>query len=254
MSTLAAGAVGDLDLEPIGLDELVDRAALLTRVDRKYVLPVTRARQLLRELPDGTRVLEINDRRELGYRSTYLDTAGRTSYTDAGRSRRRRWKVRTRSYLETGTSWLEVKTRVARDQSHKQRVEHAPVSSATCLSVAGAGFVASALDLPTAATLRPVLTTHYRRATLYLPGTGTRATVDVDLAWESLPDHRLFERPGLAVVETKTGATPSEVDRLLWSHGHRPVRMSKYGLGMAALHPGLPPLKWYRALHRHLGA
>jgi hypothetical protein len=253
MSTTTVGAVTDLYLEPIGLDELVDRAALLTRVDRKYVLPVARARQLLRELPDGTRVLEINGRRELGYRSTYLDTAERTSYTDAGRSRRRRWKVRTRSYLETGTSWLEVKTRVARDQSHKQRVEHAAVSSTSLLSVEGAGFVASALDLPTAATLRPVLTTHYRRATLYLPGTATRATVDVDLAWESLPDRRLLERPGLAVVETKTGATPSEVDRLLWRHGHRPVRMSKYGLGMAALHPDLPPLKWYRALHRHLG-
>lgn len=31
-------------LRPIGLDELVERASLLTRLDRKYVLPV-------RELP-----------------------------------------------------------------------------------------------------------------------------------------------------------------------------------------------------------
>jgi len=35
-------------------------------------------------------------------------------------------------------------------------------------------------------------------------------------------------------------------------HGHRPLRISKYGVGMAALHPGLPELKWHRVLHRSL--
>lgn len=254
MTATAAGVVVDLDLDPIDLDELVGHAALLTRVDRKYVLGAADARRLLEAVPDGTRVLEIDRRRELGYSSTYLDTPERTSYLDAGRSRRRRWKVRTRTYLDTGTSWLEVKTRVARDQSHKQRVEHPPVSSSAHLTFEGAGFVAAALDLSTAVALQPVLTTRYRRATLYLPGTGTRATVDVDLAWESVDDHRVLRRPGLVVIETKTGATPSEMDRLLWSHGHRPVRMSKFGLGMAALHADLPRLKWHRPLHRFLGS
>jgi len=254
MSATAVSAVAHLDLDPIDLDELVRQAELLTRVDRKYVLPVDSARALLQVVPDGTRILEINGRRDFGYRSTYLDTPDRTSYLDAGRSRRRRWKVRTRSYLETGTSWLEVKTRVARDQSQKQRVEHAAVSSSSPLTLEGVDFVASALDLATALTLRPVLTTSYRRATLYLPSTGSRVTVDVDLAWESMRDQRVLERPGLAVIETKTGATPSDMDRLLWAHGHRPVRMSKYGLGMAALQPDLPPLKWYRPLNRYLGS
>jgi hypothetical protein len=44
------------------------------------------------------------------------------------------------------------------------------------------------------------------------------------------------------------------VDRQLWAAGHRPVRISKYGAGMAALHPDLPDLKWHRALNHHLGA
>ena len=250
-TTTVAGAVDDLDLEPIGLDELVARAGLMTRVDRKYVVPLDRARDLLRQVPPRTRVLEIDGRRELGYRSTYLDTPDLASYLAAGRSRRRRWKVRTRSYLDTGTSFLEVKTRIARDQSHKQRTGLAHDAGGR-LTADGAGFVASVLDPATAAALRPVLTTTYRRSTLYLPSSGTRATVDVDLGWRSLQHHGVLERPGLAVIETKTGATPSEVDRLLWTHGHRPVRISKYGLGMAALQPGLPPLKWFRALHRDL--
>ena len=244
--------IGDLDLQPIGLDELIGRAGLMTRVDRKYVVPLERARDLLRWVPASTRVLEIDGRRELGYVSSYLDTPDLASYLAAGRSRRRRWKVRTRTYLDTGTSFLEVKTRVARDQSHKQRVALAP-DAAGPLTADGTEFVASVLDLATAVALRPVLATTYRRSTLYLPTSGTRATVDVDLGWRSLQHHGVLERPGLVVIETKTAATPSEVDRLLWTHGHRPVRISKYGLGMAALQPGLPPLKWFRALHRDLG-
>jgi hypothetical protein len=39
----------------------------------------------------------------------------------------------------------------------------------------------------------------------------------------------------------------------MWSRGHRPARISKYGVGMAALHPDLPRLKWHRALNKHLG-
>lgn len=247
-----AGVVDDLDLEPIGLDELVGRAGLMTRVDRKYVVPLARARELLRHVPPSTRLLEIDGRRDLGYLSTYLDTPDLSSYLAAGRSRRRRWKVRTRSYLDTGTSFLEVKTTVARGQSQKVRIGLAPATHGP-LTADGTEFVASVLDLGTALALRPVLTTTYRRSTLFLPSSGTRATVDVALGWQSLQHDGSLRRPGLAVIETKTGATPSEVDRLLWTHGHRPVRISKYGLGMAALQPGLPPLKWFRVLHRDLG-
>ena len=57
----------------------------------------------------------------------------------------------------------------------------------------------------------------------------------------------------MTIIETKTGSTPSAVDRLFWSRGHRPVRISKYGVGMAALSPALPRLKWHHVLDRHLG-
>ena len=58
------------------------------------------------------------------------------------------------------------------------------------------------------------------------------------------------QAPGLAVVETKAGATPSAVDRLLWAAGHRPVRLSKFATGLALLHPDLPANRWHRTLRR----
>jgi hypothetical protein len=250
-------------LTPISLEELVERAELLTRVDRKYVVPVAEAEALVSSVVGYGQVLDIDGRREFGYRSTYFDTPDRESFLISGRSYRRRWKVRTRTYLDSGSSWLEVKTRVARDQTLKQRIAHPDAQDIdgscgvglfpACLTADGRSFVAEVIGSELSDALEPVLVTGYRRTTLYLPESRSRVTVDVDLGWTSLTPVADLERPSLAIVETKTGSTPSAMDRLLWSRGHRPARISKYGVGMAALHPDLPRLKWHRAMHKHLG-
>ncbi|MDT0200923.1 polyphosphate polymerase domain-containing protein [Nocardioides sp. AE5] len=254
MTTLAATALDTL--APIGLEELVERAELLTRVDRKYVVPVRAAEEILRAVPASTRVLEIAGRRGFGYRSTYLDTPERDSYLSAGRGHRRRWKVRTRAYLDTGGTWLEVKTRSARGATLKQRIEHPEAESQVApLTEAGHGFVADIVGTAVADRIHPVLVTGYHRTTLFLPESASRVTLDVDLGWTALAPQappRDLERPGVAIVETKTGSTPSPVDHLLWRRGHRPLRISKYGVGMAALDPALPRLKWHRVLGQHL--
>ncbi len=244
--------------DPIGLDDLVERASLLSRVDRKYVVPAAELPRLLAAAPSSARVLEIGGSRTFGYRSTYLDTPDRLSYLLAGRRRRRRFKVRTRSYLDTGTSWLEVKTRRARDLTVKERVAHHDVAVDGPLTPDGRVFVAdrlAAAGIPVDAdALEPVLVTAYLRSTLFLPESRSRVTIDTELGWTTLTrtDHTDLDRSSLAVVETKSGSSPSGFDRLLWTRGHRPRQISKYGVGMAALHPELPRLKWHRVLDQQL--
>ena len=237
-------------LPGVGLADLVEAAELLARVDRKYVVAIDELPVLLAATPPGTRVLQIDDRRTFAYRSTYLDTPDLDSFLTSGRSHRRRWKVRSRAYLDTGGSWLEVKTAGARGQTIKRRLPMAP-QELEGLTPDGSGLVTGIVGAGVADRLRPTLHTTYRRTTLLLP-CSARVTLDVDLAWASARTSRTLSRPGLAIVETKTGSTPSSFDRSLWALGHRPVRISKYGAGMAALHPDLPRLKWHRALERHL--
>lgn len=248
-------------LAPIGLVELVERAALLERVDRKYVVPRAVLPALFAAAPLGTRVLEHAGRRTHRYRSVYLDTPDLASYRTAGQRRRRRWKVRSRAYLDTGGSWLEVKTRSARDVTTKVRIPHRDLE-ATTMDGPGRSFVDASLTRALVGGVRaddlgPVLATSYDRSTLLLPGSRpTRVTVDTELGWTWLASDgggmRDLDRPGLAIVETKGGSTPSAMDRLLWARGHRPVSISKYGVGVAALHD-VPRLKWHRVVARDLG-
>ena len=275
-------------LASTSLADLNGAAGLLTRVDRKYLVPLERAQSLVDGLTSDARVLDIDGRRRFSYASTYFDTPGLEAFMLAARKRRRRFKVRTRTYLDSGLCFLEVKTRGARGTTVKRRMGYHP-DDASRLTGPGRAFVAACLAStgvtgPAAAqqvasALRPVLATTYERTTLHLPEAEARATIDTALTWRRLTpvarertavgagapqalrpahltaaidDGEPVAVADIAVVETKNPATPSPADRALWDAGHRPTRISKYATGMALLHPELPANRWYRTLTHEL--
>ena len=279
-------------LAPTGLAELNAAAGLLVRVDRKYLVPLATAQGLVDALTGAARVLQIEGRRGFSYASTYFDTPDLDSYMLAARKRRRRFKIRTRSYLDSGSCFLEVKTRGPRGATVKRRVQCPPLDAGR-LTASGRDFIASRLadDVAPperarrlAQALEPVLITRYERTTLHLPEESARLTLDTRPAWIGLPprgapaagraggggghDGRAGNSGGgggrhhvpvrtagaLAIVETKTPGAPSSADRWLWAAGHRPAAISKYATGMALLHPELPANKWHRVLTRELAA
>lgn len=99
------------DLQPITLQELNDAAAMLTRTDRKYVVRPGELAAVVSMMPGPVRVLDIEGHRSFAYESVYFDTPELASYLAAARKRRHRWKVRTRTYLDSGQCMLEVKVR-----------------------------------------------------------------------------------------------------------------------------------------------
>ncbi|NEC84809.1 polyphosphate polymerase domain-containing protein [Streptomyces sp. SID12501] len=241
-------------LRPIGLDELVARASLLTRLDRKYMLPIRELPLVIGGLGEDmqVQVLEMAGERDFGYRSVYYDTPELDAYLRTARRRRRRFKLRVRTYLDSGDHYFEVKTSGPRGTTVKQRIPYdgdlwrlSPEARAYADEVlAGAGIDSGGFRFV------PTLVTSYRRTTLFLPLSDSRVTVDTGLTW-TLPDGTGLGTPDRAVVETKSGRAGSEADRLLWSLKHRPVTVSKYGTGLAALRPGLPAHRWLPVLRRH---
>ena len=59
---------------PIGLDELNARAALLSRVDNKYIIDAPAVSALFERLEDDFLVLEIDGRRLFTYHTVYFDS------------------------------------------------------------------------------------------------------------------------------------------------------------------------------------
>ncbi|MFJ6158764.1 polyphosphate polymerase domain-containing protein [Pseudarthrobacter sp. NPDC092184] len=255
MSTTGTDVTSNLhSLPPVGLEELNSEAALQTRVDRKYVVPAGLARQLLDTFRADVRVLEMNGSRSFAYDSVYFDTANLDSYLLAARGRRRRYKIRTRTYVDSAMSFLEVKTEGAREATVKERIPY-HLEDRARLTAEGLDYVRETLTASVGAMpsgrLRPVLETRYNRTTLYLPESGSRATIDTNVTWQR-PDHSPWVLDDAVILETKSGSTAGPLDRHLWAHGVRPSRISKFATGMAALCPDLPANRWNRTLRRSL--
>ena len=102
---------------PISLAETTDQAALQTRIDKKYLLPIGLLGHVLDDLGAGLRALEIDGLRVFGYESVYFDTPRLQFYRDHVQGRRLRHKVRTRRYVDSDLTMLEVKEKGGRGET-----------------------------------------------------------------------------------------------------------------------------------------
>jgi hypothetical protein len=235
-------------LASVSLDDVVGAAPLLTRVDHKYVVPSHAVGELVERL--GLPVLEIDGRRSFRYESVYFDTPEWGTFLDAAHGRRKRVKVRTRTYVDAGTCKLEIKSKGYRERTTKVRLDYDPYHRMV-LNASAHSFLADRATTLPPGRLSAALTTTYRRATLADLAAGSRVTIDTDLMCTD-PHGARVGTPGFAIVETKsaTGSCPS--DRLLWRAGYRPEPISKFALGAAGLHPELPHNKWRRPIERYV--
>ena len=239
------------DLAAVDLATVLRVAPLARRVDRKYLVPVEDAARLVRSLAGSHHALEIDGRRSTTYRSTYFDTGDLRLCRDHLQGRRRRWKARSRLYVEDGLCRFEVKVKGARDETVKHSVD-LDAAAYGRLGPEEHAFVARVVGarLPALALLRPVLEVRYSRATLVDLADGSRLTIDhgvVGRPTRSAGSCPAILRPGTVavdddrvIVETKTGARAGAGDRLLMEMGHRPLPLSKYATSAALLADDVP--------------
>ena len=228
-------------LAPVSLREVLATAALQDRVDRKYLVDAGTVEQLLARLSGDVRALKIDERRQCGYSTVYLDTADCACHRAHVQGRRRRWKARTRRYLDSDLCRLELKTKGLRGRTVKI-AQDVDASLHGALDDEGRAFLSTGLQraygcaLP---ALGPVLEVAYRRATLV--GDGERLTLDTDLQVRT-PAGLLVAalRPDAVLVESKAGCAPGAADRVLRSLGVRETSVSKYCAGTALARPDLP--------------
>ena len=222
---------------PLSLEALNDKAAMLVRLDNKYIVPQGRIVPALAAFSELFDVLEIEGRRAFTYATRYFDDSARRAYFDHHQGRRKRCKVRVRHYLESRFSYLEVKLKDIRDVTVKKRLpvpflsevldDRAMTFIDTCYrDQYGEGFV-----MP----LESAVSMVYRRTTLVAKEGGERMTIDTDLTFgtdRGVPT----VAPGMFILETKSARGNGIADAILRGLHLQPTgRCSKYCIAMATL-------------------
>lgn len=224
------------EVPSLSLEELSE-VALLNRRDTKFILSEEALPKLIDSLAKSYRVLDIDSCREFRYQTIYYDTDDLNCYHQHHNGRKKRFKVRSRKYLDTSIQFDEVKCRAGTGDTVKHRLSReVPFKS---------GIETSFADLITDKTvLEPEKLKHsvevfYSRTTFASPELGRRITIDRDLRANG--DSGEVSFPGLIIAELKTppGQEKYSAIREMRMPGIRRTGCSKYCLSVALLHQNI---------------
>src|SRR5699024_5739357 len=202
-------------LTPTTLAHVTGVADLQTRTDRKYLIPVAEWRALVTRFHERLRVLEMSGLRQFDYESVYFDTPDLLAYHRHAHGRRVRFKVRTRSYLDSAQSTLEIKTRGGRGETVKDRHQYRLEDRYELSSAAHALVDERLRDQPRDQRRAVRKIQRYLRSTLLDVVSASRLNCDVGLTLKDARDSR--RAPGdLVQVEARTTGRSTPVETSLW--------------------------------------
>jgi hypothetical protein len=223
------------DFKPVTLEE-VSGVKLMNRIDRKYWFPSTHLEYLLEQLIPLYDVLEVCNKRMVGYQTIYFDTPDNEMYLHHHNGFRDRYKIRRRKYETSEHGYFEIKKKTNKQRTIKKRIE-TPFQNGG-LTEAEYQFL---LQLTPYSNLnpKPVMYNRFNRISLVNKKKTERCTLDIQLTVNN--DKELVSLNDLAIIELKRGdiLSSSPLIYLIKELQIRQKGLSKYCTGMALLEPEL---------------
>lgn len=216
---------------PITLAEM-DEVKLMKRVDTKFIVHVEELPDILNQLTNDYRVLEIDNNRLMTYDSLYYDTENLDFYFDHHNSIAHRIKIRKRNYVESALTFLEIKQKDNKGVTRKTR--RIIPTHEEGLTKDHINFIEQTTDLNL--PIQHTISNRFNRFTLVGNQKNERVTVDTNLAY----DGEIFNEK-LAIIELKQARLDrsSSLFQALREKGIHPYSISKYCIGMAVTNPTL---------------
>lgn len=217
--------------DPISLKEM-DEVALLNRVDIKFMLNESRLLDVLTALQSDYWILSVNGKRMNHYRTLYFDTPDFALYRLHVNDRAERYKVRSREYTDTRTSFLEVKHKTRKDRTIKERISTSSQMRELTPEAEAWLDVIYPYDCQ---TLQPTLWNSFTRITLVSKHLCERVTLDTNISFYA--SERSVDLNGLAIAEVKRDASYASSPFLEQMRAQRlhPRGFSKYCMGVSML-------------------
>lgn len=234
----------------ISLEEL-SRAPLMNRTDEKFAFHLRELPAILEAIEKDYDVLNIDGKVIFNYTSQYFDDDEFTFFHDHHKSLPHRFKVRMRTYLDTGISFLEVKEK-KKGRTDKKRIAISGISDS--FSEDEQRFLAA--RVPEHAGLRPVMLNSYSRITFVNKHCEERLTIDIDIINGSFdnPSDKRQTLSKIVIAELKQPKLDrnSPFYKLMRKKGIRPFRISKFCFGMMDLYEQHVHLKTNRFKSKQL--
>lgn len=218
-------------LRPVTLDNL-DRAQLHDRVESKVILRSADVPHLLSRLVVDYAILEHDGQRVQGYRTEYFDSPRLRDYHEHHNQKRRRMKLRYRTYLNSDLTFFELKRNIDGRTVKERRSSRPPL---TALWVDDARYFQQQTGRD-ASQLTRSLTVDYQRLLLVKHDLSERVTIDLAVSFSSA--FGATRIPGLAICEFKQPVLNRRSPALVATR-RRPQKFSKYCMGLASCDPSL---------------
>jgi len=212
--------------DPISLDEM-DNVQLMNRVDTKFTLSEKGLSEILPELMNHFKILEVKGKRISKYESLYFDDDNFTFYIDHHRRKINRYKVRYRTYVDSNLSFLEVKHK-NKGRTNKMRIVVDGIKQE--LSPEHKKFVSdSGVQIN---NLKPALMNTFDRITLVGKVFNERLTLDLNLSFSLEGKNEKINNLVIAELKQEKVTRNSPFYRIMKKRLIRPLRISKYCTGL----------------------
>lgn len=213
---------------PIGLPDM-KAVSLMDRVDTKFIFHKKHLPNLLNDLKNQYRILDIDSERTATYKNLYFDTERFKFYNDHHNGKGERSKIRIRNYVETNVYYLEIKHKNNKGRTNKKRIQIPELQRN--FSDRTSQFVNQ--NGADAANLSPVLTNSFKRITLVSLENQERITFDLALSYEDKKSTVTYKSLVIAEVKQAVFDRSTPLFQLLKRMRINPYRISKYCIGMA---------------------
>lgn len=189
--------------EPIRLEEM-DQVKLMNRTDTKYWFNVSDLHHLLTEVQNNYFMLNMDGEVALPYSTVYYDTDNDSMFLTHHNGKLNRYKVRRRSYVLSGVSFLEVKFKNNKGRTIKKRIS----SNFDQVDFSGEeqDFLINLIPF-TVQNLQTSLINSFSRITLVNKNFKERCTIDFDLQFKT--NRKEISLNDLVIVEIKADGSPS---------------------------------------------
>lgn len=210
---------------------------LMDRTDTKYTFNLTELESLLLEARPYYKVLSVEGHRISRYQTLYYDTENFDLYNRHHSGKLNRYKIRHRTYVESGLGFLEVKFKNNKGRTIKTRIKEKHSDAAMMKEGKSFDFLKGQLPFCPSA-LVPKIWINYSRITLVNKNSAERLTIDLNLEFATGSQTRTMQSLVIAEVKQDSKA-PSPFIGILRKRHLREGSISKYCFGVASSFAGV---------------